>query len=61
MKTILTKLLLLAGFSVPVVAMSQTVQGKVSTNQKPAESASVGLLRAKDSSVAKLAVTDKNG
>lgn len=61
MKTILTKLLLLAGFSVPVVTMSQTVQGKVSTNQKPAESASVGLLRAKDSSVAKLAVTDKNG
>ena len=42
-------------------AVSGRVNGAVSASQKPVESASVALLRAKDSSVAKLAVSDKSG
>jgi len=37
------------------------VNGTITTSQKPVESASIGLLRAKDSSVVKLAVSDKSG
>jgi iron complex outermembrane receptor protein len=37
------------------------VNGTVSGAQKPVESASIGLLRAKDSSVVKMAVSDKTG
>ena len=42
-------------------AITGKVKGAVSSNQKPAESASVSLLKAKDSSVVKLAVSDKSG
>jgi hypothetical protein len=42
-------------------AQSGTVKGQVAGAGRPVESASVGLLRAKDSAVVKMSVTDKNG
>lgn len=66
MKKMLTMLTALgiAGFS--FVGHAQTslagkVNGSVHFAQKAVESASIGLLRAKDSSVAKMSVSDKNG
>ena len=58
--TLLTSLLLSA------VIFSQTKIGKISgiitdESQKPVQSASVSLLRAKDSSLVKIAVTNKEG
>ncbi len=48
---------------VGLAAQAQTarIQGVVNGQQKPVEAASVGLLRAKDSGLVKLAVTDKTG
>ncbi len=42
-------------------AISGKVNGTVTSAQKPVDAASVGLLRAKDSGVVKLAVSDKTG
>lgn len=66
MKKILTLLTVVGTLSFIQKSQAQTdfsgkVTGWVSTNQKPVESASVTLLRAKDSSVAKLAISDKTG
>ena len=41
--------------------VSGKVRGNVVANQKPIESASIGLLRSKDSSVVKLGISDKSG
>ncbi|MEX6686990.1 TonB-dependent receptor [Danxiaibacter flavus] len=40
---------------------SGKVDGKISGNEKPVEAAAISLLNAKDSSVVKIAVTDKSG
>lgn len=66
MKKIVTMLTFLGLITSAFTAQAQnTVTGKVngivSSNQKPVESASVSLLKAKDSSVVKLAVSDKTG
>ena len=66
MKKIVALLTALGIVSLSFVGHAQTVvigrvNGAVSASQKPVESASVALLRAKDSSVAKLAVSDKSG
>src|SRR6187402_3976687 len=58
--TLLTSLLLSA------IVFSQTKIGRISgvitdESQKPVQSASVSLLRAKDSSLVKIAVTNKEG
>ncbi|MFZ6025277.1 MAG: TonB-dependent receptor domain-containing protein [Bacteroidota bacterium] len=49
--------------SVSVAARAQTakINGAVSGSQKPVEAASVGILRARDSAIVKMAVTDKTG
>jgi iron complex outermembrane receptor protein len=51
----------LVSFSFVGHAQTGKVSGTVTGAQKSLESASIGLLRAKDSSVAKLAVSDKTG
>jgi iron complex outermembrane receptor protein len=66
MKKIVALLTALGIFSFSFVSHAQTavsgkVNGSVLSAQKPLESASISLLRAKDSSVAKLAVSDKSG
>ncbi|MES2329546.1 MAG: TonB-dependent receptor [Bacteroidota bacterium] len=66
MKKIVAMLAALGVLSLPFVGHAQTgaagkVSGVVSSSQKTVESASVGLLRAKDSAVVKLAVSDKTG
>ncbi|MES2003404.1 MAG: TonB-dependent receptor [Bacteroidota bacterium] len=66
MKKIVTMLtvfgLTLSAFTVQAQnAVTGKVNGAVSSNQKPIESASVSLLKAKDSSVVKLAVSTKTG
>ncbi|MDB5209265.1 MAG: TonB-dependent receptor, partial [Sediminibacterium sp.] len=66
MKKIVAMLTALGVLSLPFVGHAQTgaagkVSGIVSSSQKTIESASVGLLRTKDSSVVKLAVSDKTG
>jgi iron complex outermembrane recepter protein len=57
---------LLAGLLFSILSYSQTSSGKISgsitdESQKPIQSATVSLLRAKDSSLVKVAVTDKEG
>src|SRR4026208_2498423 len=57
---------LLTGILLSALAFSQNKIGKISgiitdESQKPVQSASVSLLRAKDSSLVKIAVTDKEG
>lgn len=49
--------------SVSIAAQAQTakISGAVTGTQKPVEAASVGILRAKDSAIVKMAVTDKTG
>ena len=49
--------------TVSVAAQAQTakINGAVTGTQKPVEAASVGVLRAKDSAIVKMAVTDKTG
>lgn len=49
--------------TVSVAAQAQTakINGAVTGAQKPVEAASVGILRAKDSGIVKMAVTDKTG
>ncbi len=49
--------------SISVAAQAQTakINGAVAGSQKPVEAASVGILRAKDSAIVKMAVTDKTG
>lgn len=59
-------LLAIGGLSFTMAAKAQNavpgkVNGAVTAARNPVESASVGLLRAKDSAVVKLAVTDKTG
>lgn len=63
MKKIVAMLAVLGAFSSATYAQNAggKVSGTVSGAQKPVESASVGLLRAKDSSVVKMAVSDKSG
>ncbi|MEO7530714.1 MAG: TonB-dependent receptor, partial [Sediminibacterium sp.] len=64
MKKIVAVLTVLGMISFSFVGHAQNtgkVDGVVVASQKPIESASIGLLRAKDSSVVKLAVTDKTG
>lgn len=58
--------ILLTGILLSATTFSQTRSGKISgvitdESQKPLQSASVSLLRAKDSSLVKVAVTDKEG
>jgi hypothetical protein len=57
---------LLAGLLLSILSYSQTNTGKISgivtdESQKPLQAVSVSLLRAKDSSLVKIAVTDKEG
>src|SRR5689334_3473078 len=57
---------LLAGLLLSILSYSQTNPGKISgivtdESQKPLQAVSVSLLRAKDSSLVKIAVTDKEG
>ncbi len=64
MKKWVAMLTALGMFSLPFVGQAQTtgkVTGTVTGAQKTVESASIGLLRAKDSGVVKLGVTDKTG
>src|SRR5258708_2958348 len=65
MKKIVALLTVLGGLSFSFTGYTQTANGRVtgsiSSSQKKIESASVGLLRSKDSSVVKLAVSDKSG
>ena len=66
MKKLVATLTALGVFSIAFVGHAQTtvngkVNGVVTASQKPVESASIGLLRAKDSAVMKLAVSDKTG
>ncbi|MEO8174194.1 MAG: TonB-dependent receptor [Sediminibacterium sp.] len=65
MKNIVAILTALGVLSLPFVGHTQTAAGKVvgvvTASQKTIESASVGLLRAKDSAVVKMAVSDKAG
>jgi iron complex outermembrane receptor protein len=66
MKKILAILTVLGIASLPFVSYAQNavngkISGTVTAVQKSIESASIGLLRAKDSSVVKLAVSDKSG
>ncbi len=65
MKKIVSILAVLGILSFSSVGHAQTIAGKVSgvimASQKPVESASIGLLRTKDSGVVKLAVSDKQG
>jgi iron complex outermembrane receptor protein len=66
MKKIVAMLAALGVLSMPFVGHAQTgvagkVSGVVTGSQKSVESASVGLLRAKDSAVVKMAVSDKTG
>jgi iron complex outermembrane receptor protein len=66
MKKIVATLAALGVLSLPFVGHAQTgaagkVSGVVTGSQKSVESASVGLLRAKDSAVVKMAVSDKTG
>jgi iron complex outermembrane receptor protein len=65
MKKIVALLAAFGILSFSFAGHAQTVNGKVtgsiSSSQKKIESASVGLLRSKDSSVVKLAVSDKSG
>lgn len=65
MKNLTKNLLLLslAAFSTSLSAQQNNdqLQGKVIANQKPIESVMVSLLKAKDSSISKTAITDKNG
>ncbi|MES2371526.1 MAG: TonB-dependent receptor [Bacteroidota bacterium] len=66
MKKIVAMLTALGVLSLPFVGHAQTapagkVSGVVTGSQKSVESASVGLLRAKDSAVVKMAVSDKTG
>lgn len=61
MKKIAAILTVLGLFSFAAQAQNGKVNGTISGAQKPVESASVGLLRAKDSSVVKLGVSDKAG
>ncbi|MBL0883337.1 MAG: TonB-dependent receptor [Chitinophagaceae bacterium] len=51
----------LTAMSWAVQAQTGKLNGSVNGGQKAVEAASVGVLRAKDSAVVKLAVTDKNG
>ncbi len=61
------KLILLFTFinAATIYSFAQTpsgkVDGKISGNEKPVEAAAISLLNAKDSSVVKIAVTDKSG
>lgn len=59
-KNLLAVIALLTG-SVAAQAQTAKVNGAVSGSQKPVEAASVGILRAKDSAIVKMAVTDKAG
>src|SRR5688572_9435107 len=57
---------LLAGILLYTVSFAQSKIGKISgsitdESQKPLQSASVSLLRAKDSSLVKIAITNKEG
>eukprot|EP01136_Pigoraptor_vietnamica_P014894 Opistho-1_new@57504 len=66
MKKIVATLTALGIMGISFVGHAQTaasgkVSGTVTSSQKTVESASVGVLRAKDSSVAKLGVSDKTG
>lgn len=66
MKKIVAMLTALGVLSMPFVGHAQTgaagkVSGVVTGSQKSIESASIGLLRAKDSAVVKMAVSDKTG
>jgi len=60
LKALLTALGILS-FSFVSQAQTGKLNGSVAGNQKPLESASIGLLKAKDSSVVKRAVTDQTG
>lgn len=65
MNKMVTMLTTMGILSFAFVGQAQTIAGKVNgaitASQKPVESASIGLLRAKDSAVVKLAVSDKQG
>ncbi len=63
MRTLKTILAVIILISVSVTAGAQTakINGVVTGAQKPVDAASVGLLRAKDSVIIKMAVTDKTG
>lgn len=63
MRNLMTMLTTIGLISLSVAAQAQTgkVSGAVSGAQKPIEAASVGVLRAKDSAIVKMAVTDKAG
>lgn len=63
MRNLMTMLTTIGLISLSLAAQSQTgkVNGAVSGTQKPIEAASVGVLRAKDSAIVKMAVTDKAG
>lgn len=66
MKKMVAMLTVLGLFSGILVGQAQTtttgkITGQVQAGQKTIESASIGLLKAKDSSVVKLAVSDKSG
>jgi len=66
MKKLVAMLTALGVFSLAFVGHAQTtvngkVNGAVTASQKPVESATIGLLRVKDSAVVKLAVSDKTG
>ena len=57
---------LLTGLLLSILTYSQAIDGKISgaitdESQKPLQAATVSLLRAKDSSLVKIAVTDKEG
>lgn len=51
----------LVSCSVAAQAQTAKINGAVTGSQKPVEAASVGILRAKDSGIVKMAVTDKTG
>jgi outer membrane receptor protein involved in Fe transport len=63
MKKIVTLLTALGLFSFTSQAQNTTakVSGNISGNAKPIEAATVNLLRAKDSSIVKIAITNKDG
>jgi|GEM_PF-6578048 len=63
MRNLKNLLAAIAMVSVSVAAQAQTakINGAVAGSQKPVEAASVGILRAKDSAIVKMAVTDKTG